>query len=124
GLGREIRHLFPDEKVNYPGIGIFTREVGGRLFVSGVMAGLPGDRAGLKVGDEILGADGKPFQPVASFEGKTGQTVAMRIRRSAGAPALELGVVPQRIEPNQAFLQAMADSTRIITVGGARIGYI
>ena len=39
-LRRELRGLFPNG-VRYPGIGLFTREIGGKLFVFGTIAGLP-----------------------------------------------------------------------------------
>ena len=48
----------------YPGIGIFTRELEGKVFVSGRLEGLPAAKAGLLVGDEILAADGQPLPPV------------------------------------------------------------
>ena len=53
GLRNDLPRYFPDGKISYPGIGIFTRDVDGKTFVSGVLAGLPGDKGGLKVGDEI-----------------------------------------------------------------------
>ena len=73
GLRRDLPRLFPGGKVVYPGIGIFTREVDGKVFVSGRMEGLPGAQAGLLVGDEIVSADGQPFAAVESFRGKVGK---------------------------------------------------
>jgi carboxyl-terminal processing protease len=122
-LQRELRTLFPNG-VRYPGIGLFTRRPGDRLFVSGTIAGLPAEEAGILVGDEILDVDGKRFEPVGSFAGKVGQTVTMHVRRAAGGPALPIATKPVWIEPAEAFLDAMSDGARIIEAGGKKIGYV
>ena len=70
-IHRDLRRLFPDGEVAYTGIGVFTREVDGRTFVSGVLEGLPADKAGLRVGDEIVSVGGRPYAAVASFAGST-----------------------------------------------------
>ena len=62
GLRRDLPRLFPGGKVVYPGIGIFTREVDGKVFVSGRMEGLPGE-AGLLVGDEMCRRMASPSPP-------------------------------------------------------------
>src|SRR4029453_13723412 len=56
-LRRELRDLYPNG-VRYPGIGLFTRQIDGKLFVSGTIAGLPAEKAGVLVGDEIVDVDG------------------------------------------------------------------
>jgi len=123
-LRDRIRSAFPGGEVAYTGIGIFTRRIDGKMFVSGVQDGLPADKAGLLVGDEILAADGAPFEPVRSFEGKAGRKVVLEIRRTRAATPQRLDVVPQRIEPNEAYLAAMRSSSRIIERAGVKIGYI
>jgi carboxyl-terminal processing protease len=124
GLRRDLRRLFPDGQVTYPGIGIFTRQLDGKLFISGVLAGLPAQKAGLMVGDEILAADGEPFHPLKSFAAKVGRGVTLAIRRRADGPPEQVIVVPERIKPNEAFLKAMEESARIIDADGTKIGYI
>ncbi|MGH6930563.1 MAG: S41 family peptidase [Dongiaceae bacterium] len=123
-LRHQLKSAFPSGEVSYAGIGIFSRTIDGKTFVSGVQDGLPADKAGLLVGDEILAADGAPFEPVRSFEGKAGRKVALEIRRTRDAAPQRLEVVPARIEPNEAFLEAMRESTRVIDRGGVKIGYI
>ena len=122
-LRREARGLFPNG-VRYPGIGLFTRTIDDKLFVSGVIAGLPAEKAGFLVGDEIVDVDGKPFAPVGSFEGKVGQTVTMHVRRTAGGEVLPIAIKPVWIEPADAFESAMSDGARIIESGGKKIGYV
>jgi carboxyl-terminal processing protease len=108
----------------YPGIGAFTREVGGKHFVSAVFEGSPAERAGLRYGDEIVSIDGEAYTPVAAFRGKIGRTVALEVRRAADAPPqrLDIAVVPMR--PREAMANAMAASARVIERGGKRFGYV
>jgi carboxyl-terminal processing protease len=122
-LRRELRGLFPNG-VRYPGIGLFTRQIDDKQFVFGTIAGLPADKAGILVGDEIVDVDGKPFAAVGSFEGKTGQTVTMHIRRTAGGDILPIALKPVWIEPADDFESAMADGARIIESGAKKIGYV
>lgn len=110
--------------VSYPGIGIFTREIDGKTFVSGVLAGLAAAKAGVVVGDEIIAADDKPFQPVESFRGKVGSSVKLSIRRERDGPVSVVELDPDRIEPGKAFGTAMRDGARLIEANGKRIGYI
>jgi S1-C subfamily serine protease len=44
--------------------------VEGRIFPAGVYHGVPADRAGLLVGDEIVAAHGAPFDPIGSLADK------------------------------------------------------
>lgn len=124
GLRHELPAAFPGGEVAYAGIGVFTRSIDGKTFASGVLNGLPADKAGLLVGDELLAADGAPFEPVESFSDKSGRQVTLTIRRSRDGEPQKLAVTPERIEPNAAFLDAMRASTKAIERGGARIGYI
>jgi len=120
----DAKPFFKGSEVRYPGIGIFTREIDGRTFVSGVMEGLPAAEADLRVGDEIVGVEVGPFAPVDSFAGKVGQPVSLIIRRSPESAPRPLTVTPDSIQPNKAFLNAMRDSARIIESGGLKIGYV
>jgi len=113
-LRREIESAFPNGRVAYTGIGVFTRDIDGKTFVSGVLNGLPADEAGLLVGDELIAADGAPFEPVESFADKSGRKVTLSIRRSRDGDPQRLTVVPERIEPSAAFLDAMRASTKVI----------
>jgi len=122
-LRRDLNRLFPDG-VRYPGIGLFTKLIDGKLFVSGTIAGLPADKAGILVGDEIVDVDGKPFAPVDSFAGKVGGAVTMHVRRVADGPIMPIALTPVWIKPAQAFLDAMSDGARLIDRGGKKIGYV
>jgi carboxyl-terminal processing protease len=123
-----LRHDIPrhlgSRTVSYPGIGMFTKTIDGKIFVSAIYPGLPADKAGLRVGDEIISADGKPFGPVASFRSKKGELVELKVRRTADATPFNIAVRPTSIEPDEVFEQAITDSARIIEANGRRIGYV
>jgi carboxyl-terminal processing protease len=123
-LRRELPRIFPDGRVSYVGIGATTRRIGGRIFVADILGGFPADRAGLVAGDEILAADGAPFDPIGSFVGKAGQRVTLAIRRAAGGPPQDIAVTPEELRPNDAYQRAIRASIRIIPSGGREIGYI
>jgi Periplasmic protease len=90
--------MFPDGEVSYVGIGAYARQLAGKTFATGILAGLPADRAGLRVGDEIVDVDGKPYRSIESFFGKADQSVILRIRRQPDGPIEPLTVTPQVIE--------------------------
>jgi len=70
-----------------PWLGILTAEVSGRLVVAGVVAGGPGEKAGLEVGDLLHSLDGHPIENLASFyrqvwsRGDAGVSITLTIYR-------------------------------------------
>ena len=122
---RGLERAFPEGRITYPGIGLFTRtDAQGRVFVAGVIDDAPAQRAGLLVGDEILAVDGAPFRPVLSFKDKVGSPVTLSVRRSAGGPPLHLSVTPAALQPHEMFLHGLRASARLIPTGnGLRVGY-
>ena len=68
-----------------PWIGVNTNEIFGRVIVSRVSPGGPGDRAGIKAGDIILGIQGEPINDQHHFykqlwsSGEAGTTVPLHL---------------------------------------------
>src|SRR5439155_4340977 len=91
-LHRELPRFFPNGEVSYAGIGVFTQRIGGKVFVSGLLANFPAAQAGLRTGDEIVAAEGAAFDPIASFAGKAGERVTLTIRRSADGATEDIAV--------------------------------
>ena len=108
----------------YAGIGVFTARIGGRDFIDLLLEGYPADRAGLKVGDEIVSVDGQPYHPIRSFRGKGGRDAAVAVRRNADAPITAVDVDVVNILPLKAFSDATLASARVIEQDGRRIGYV
>ncbi|MGE0242115.1 MAG: S41 family peptidase [Parvibaculaceae bacterium] len=123
-LRRELEKRFAKGEVAYEGVGMVTRVIDGRHFISGLLAGFPAAAAGLAVGDEIVAADGKGFEPIGSFSGKVARSVHLTIRRAAGAEPQTVAVVPQKLRPDQTFYAAMENGARLIEKGGHRLGYV
>jgi carboxyl-terminal processing protease len=116
-------HLTGD-KPTYPGIGISTYESDGRIFVRNVFDGMPAAEAGLLSGDQILSADGAPFQPVDSFANKVGQLVHLKVKRTADAAATEIVVKPKVLDGATMFLDALKASVQIIDIDDVKVGYV
>jgi carboxyl-terminal processing protease len=120
---RGLDRAFPGGRISYPGIGILSHPgASGGSVITGVIEGTPAEKAGLLRGDEIISADGAPFEPVRSFRDKVGKQIVLTLRR-AGAPQ-QLPVTPVEIEPNKMFLEGMRASARIFQANGRRIGYV
>jgi carboxyl-terminal processing protease len=120
---RGLQRAFPDNRISYPGIGIISGfEATGRNTITGVIDGTPAQQAGLRVGDEIIAADGMTFEPVGSFRGKVGKSVILGVHR--GASVDQIPVVPAELEPTKMFLRGLESSARIIESNGRRIGYV
>ncbi len=122
---QQLKKFFPTGKIEYSGIGIFTKDINGKTFVSGVLDGSPADKAGLQVGDQLLSVEGHPFQPIQSFAEKAGQSVTLKIQRSANpSTQQEIAVTPKMLDTTSMFLDAMQASTQVIEREGKKIGYV
>jgi carboxyl-terminal processing protease len=120
---RGLRNAFPDDRISYPGIGILSLvDTEGHNIITGAIEGTPAHHAGLIAGDEIISADGAPFQPVGSFRGKVGKSVDLTLRRAGSV--MQVQVTPIDIEPGRMFLDGMEASAHIVQANGRRIGYV
>ena len=69
----------------HPWLGIYTNEAEGRVFITRLATGGPGEQAGLKPGDIIIGIAGDPVRGMADFlrkvwaRGDAGATVPLDI---------------------------------------------
>jgi carboxyl-terminal processing protease len=98
----------------------FTRD----HFVRVILAGGPAAQAGLRRGDKVLSADGKDFDPVASFRGKAGQPVILTVERAAGRAAIDVRVTARKTHPKDEWMEAQKLGSRMIELGGKKIAYV
>jgi carboxyl-terminal processing protease len=110
--------------VHYAGIGIFSVRIDDRNFVDAVLESSPAERAGLKIGDEIVNVDGAPFHSIRSFRGRIGQEAALAIRHTRDGPIEVVRCDVVRIAPLRLFNDATLASARVIERDGRRIGYV
>jgi carboxyl-terminal processing protease len=124
-IRRDARRLFPPEgEVAYEGIGIASKSIGGRMFVTDVYDGGPADDAGVLAGDEILSVNGEPFAEIASFSGKAGEIVQVALRRTEDSDPVITSVKVEKLQPEETFLEAISESIRVVERGGRRIGVV
>ncbi|MCB1501553.1 MAG: PDZ domain-containing protein [Bauldia sp.] len=120
-----VRRLYPPQgNVTYDGIGIATRAIDGATFVTDVYDGGPADGAGVMAGDEILWVNGKPFDPVDTFRGRTAASSVLTLRRTSHADPITVTVPVARLEPSESLVEATAASAEVIERDGHRIGYL
>jgi len=110
----------PLDTLEVPHIGIQWARRGESCVIRGVLEGYPAAKAGLRRGDVIVSAGGRPFHPSRSFA--NGEAQVLTVRR--GLRDLLLQVRPIREAPTRSLLQAMRSSTRQLQVGSHRVGYI
>jgi carboxyl-terminal processing protease len=122
-LQKELKQWFPDGKIQYTGIGVFTDEIDGKTFVSGVLDGSPAESAGVVTGDRLVAVDGQPYRAIESFRGEAGKTLTLIVERSEGKQET-LTVTPKVFDASTMFEDAARRSVTTIERGGKTIGYI
>jgi carboxyl-terminal processing protease len=108
------------------GIGVVTKQLGGRHYVNAVLASSPAERAGIVPGDWIVEVNGKPFHPIRSFENKHGRELEITIQRSPSASSRhKLKVTPVDRKERELFENdSRARSRKLIDHKGHRFSYI
>jgi C-terminal processing protease CtpA/Prc len=94
------------------------------VFVTDVYDGGPAAEAGLMAGDEILAVDGAPFREIESFRGKAGKIVQLQVRRTVDAAPIVASVQVARLQPREAYLEAISESIRVVEQDGRTIGVV
>lgn len=132
-LRQQLKKFFPNRKIEYSGIGIFTKDINGKTFVSAILDGSPAAEAQLKVGDQLLSVEGRPFHPIQSFAGKANQNVTLLIQRERSVSSgespnsssqQEIVVTPKMLDATTMFLDAQKASTQVIERQGKKIAYV
>lgn len=123
-LQEELAKFLPEGKSLYSDIGIFTKTLNDKRFIYAILDGSPAAEAGLRVGDELISADGQPFHPIRSFAEKAGQAVTITVRRSLNASPQDVRVTPRQFDATTMFLDAQTASAQVIEQDGKKIGYV
>lgn len=124
-LGKQIKALFPDGKISYPGIGIITTNINGTIFIKGVLEGSPADKAGLKVGYRIISVNGERYHPVKPFLNNVGKEISVKVQYASNPNSTkDIQVIPKNIIASELFFEAMKHSMTIIERNNKTIGYV
>src|SRR5229473_296738 len=90
-------------------------------FVRSVFANGPAARAGVIRGDKLVSANNRDFDPTIAFLGHSGSTMLLHIQRRRDEHAMEVAVIPRRIDAREEWLDAQKSSLRIFEKKGKRI---
>ncbi len=123
-LLKDLKPFLPHGQLEYTGIGIYTEEIEDKTFIKAILNGSPAEKGRLKVGDQLLSVEGKPFQAIESFVEKAEQPVPVLIQRTGDSDPQEIIVVPKVFNPATMFLEALNNSVEVIEREGQKIGYI
>ena len=88
---REFGEMRNEQNSKFDGIGVTINQRNGRLYVLGVMPGMPADKAGLRYGDALLTVDGElardwtQSDALKHVRGKAGTSVTLTVER-VGVP--------------------------------------
>jgi len=75
----ELRSSQPEP--HRSGIGVVTKNIGGRHYVTAVLKSSPAEKTGIVLGDWLVEINGQPLHPIRSFENKAGQELEIIIQR-------------------------------------------
>jgi carboxyl-terminal processing protease len=121
----QLEPFFPDGTITYSGIGIYTKTINDKTYIRAILEGSPAAEADLKIGDQLLSADGRPFHPIQSFADKASQTVQLVIQRAPSPDSQQTVVVrPKQFDAVTMFLEAQQDSIQVIEQQNREIGYV
>jgi len=120
---REVRQFEEKERGVYYGIGASLQKKGRRLIITGVFAGSPAQKAGLRAGDVIVTVDGKPTADeaieasIARIKGEEGTTVRLGVKVGGRGPVRTFTLRRARIEIPET-------EDRLLRAGGVKVGYV
>jgi carboxyl-terminal processing protease len=120
-LGREV---FDGGEVRYAETGIVAATIDGKVYVTGIIDGMPAASTGLLIGDEIVAVNGRPFVPEQCTGPEPGPPMQVRIRRAPAAGTELITVEQELVRPRDMYLRAMSESVSVTEHDGLHIGHV
>ena len=107
-------------------IGVVTKELNGRYYVTAVLSSSPAEKAGIVLGDWLVEVNGHPFHPIRSFQNMAGQELWLTVQRGQLASTRQkLKVIPVDNKERELFENdSQAHSKKPIDHKGHRFSYI
>jgi carboxyl-terminal processing protease len=107
------------------GIGVVTKNINGRHYVTAVLNSSPAEKAGILSGDWLVEVNGRPFHPVRSFENKAGREVNILIQRGPSETTRHwLKIIPVNRKEREMFEKDSHDRPRFIEHKDHRFAYV
>ncbi len=119
-----FRSMFLTQDISTPEvnhIGAQYSIVDSKYVVREVLDGYPSALAGLRRGDILLKANGKPFHPYRSFN-PAGKNINLMVLRNEKQISLKIDAVTEN--PNLSFYNAMIESAHTYEIGKQKVGYV
>jgi carboxyl-terminal processing protease len=107
-------------------IGVVTKQLNGRHYVTAVLSSSPAEKAGIVLGDWLVEVNGHPFHPIRSFQNMAGQELWLTVQRGQLASTRQkLKVIPVDNKERELFENdSQAHSKKLIDHKGHRFSYI
>ena len=107
------------------GIGVVSRIIEGRHYVTAVLSTSPAEKAGIVPGDWLLEVDGRPFHPIRSFEGKADKEVELTFQRGPSVSTRRsTRIIPIDSKERELFENDSYSRVMLIEYGGHQFTYI
>jgi Flp pilus assembly protein CpaB len=107
------------------GIGVVTKLIEGRHYVSAVLSSSPAEEAGIVLGDWLVEVNGRSFHPIHSFEDNAGRELELTVQRGPlQSTGRSIKIVPVDEEERGMFEKDSYDRVTHIEHKGHRFSYI
>jgi len=107
------------------GIGVVTRPIEGRHYVTAVLASSPAEKAGILPGDWLVEVDGRPFHPIRSFENRADKEVELTFQRAPSVSTRRsIRITPINSRERELFENDSYAGVKLIEYGGHQFAYI
>ncbi|MHC4618330.1 MAG: S41 family peptidase [Planctomycetota bacterium] len=107
------------------GIGVVTKNIGARHYVTAVLASSPAEKAGVVLGDWLVEVNGRAFHPIRSFENMAGQELEITIQRGRSiSTRRRLKVIPLDMKEQGLFENDSRASLKSIEYKGHKFAYV
>ena len=107
------------------GIGVVTRLIEGRHYITSVLTSSPAEKAGIVLGDWLVEVNGQPFHPIYSFEGRPGQEVVLTLQQGSSISTRRtVRIIPVDKKERELFESDSQARPRFIEHKGHRFAYI
>jgi len=107
------------------GIGVVTRLIESRHYVTSVLASSQAEKAGIVPGDWLVEVDGRPFHPIHSFESSADKEVELTFQRGPSVSTRRsIKITPIDSRERDLFENDSYAGVKLIEYGGHQFTYI